>query len=216
MKARRNTGTGHRRTRQFLRLSIGAALMLSSIGAIWPDQAGAQFWGAAERAAARAAARRAGREAAERSVARSTHSAAARVARREAEDLFIHRWSSSLCSRTRPCPLPERIGNTFRGGSYNEKILGHDTTFYRVYTRPEYRLGVPGERYSYWSRSDARNSQAVIDSAIPVSRNGNTAGQQAAITMPRGTKVFEGVTASIPKGPVGGGSQVVIKGVRTQ
>lgn len=175
------------------------------------NPAGAQILGAAERAATRAAARRAERAAVERSVVRSERGAAGRAVRREAEDMVLRRWSTSLCGRTRPCPLPEKIGNSFRGGSYNEVILGHDTTFYRVYSRPKFKYGVPGQRYSYWSRSSARGTSAIIDGAIPVSRNGNVAEHQVTITLRKGTRVFDGYAAPLPRGPVGGGSQVVIE-----
>ncbi len=175
------------------------------------NPAGAQILGAAERAAARAAARRAERAAVERSVARSERVAAGSAVRREAADRVVRRWSTSLCRRSNPCPLPENIGNSFRGGSYNQVILGRDTTFYRVYSRPEFRYGVPGQRYSYWSRSSARGTGAIIDGAIPVSRNGNVAEKQVAITLRKGTTVFDGYAAPLHRGPVGGGSQVVIE-----
>lgn len=173
--------------------------------------AGAQIFGAAERAAARAAAGRAKRPAVKRSLERSERATAGSAFRREGADLLVRRWSTSLCRRPKPCPLPEKIGNSFRGGSYNEVILGRDTTFYRVYTRPEVKYGVPGERYSFWSRSSARGTGAVIDGAIPVSRNGNVAARQVSITLRKGTKVFDGYAAPLPRGPVGGGSQVVIE-----
>lgn len=167
----------------------------------------AQVLGAAERAAARAAARNAVRQ----SERRADGSAATRQAERKAADLLVRRWSTSLCGHARPCPLPENIGNSFRGGSYNEVILGRDTTFYRVYSRSELAYGVPGQTHSFWSRSNARGSRAIIDGAIPVSRNGNIAQRQVAITLPKGTRVFDGYAAPLPRGPVGGGSQVVIE-----
>lgn len=187
-------------------------LLLPDVVATSPARA--QILGAAERAAARAAARRAERAAVERSLARSESGAAGSATRRQAADVVVRRWSNPLCGRSRPCPLPEGAGNSFRGGSYNEVVLGRDTTFYRVYSRPEFRYGEPGKRYSYWSRSDARGTRAIIDFAIPVSSYGNTAWRRVAVTLPKGTRVYEGNA-----GPwrtkietrVGGGNQVVIQ-----
>jgi len=81
---------------------------------------------------------------------------------------------------------------------------------YRNYTDPKLRLGNPVDRHSYWSRSDARGTQAIIDHAIPVSRNGNVAARQVSVTFPKGTRVFEGRSSPFPGGPVGGGNQIVI------
>ena len=173
------------------------------------NTAGAQILGVAERAAARAAARRAERAAVERSLARSERVAAGNVARREAADMVLRRWSPNLRG-----PLPQYFGSSFRSGTYNEMRLGRDTTFYRVYANLETKYGVPGQAYSFWSRSDARGTRAIIDSAIPVLRNGNTALRQVAITLPKGTRVFEGIAGPWREGKgtiVGGGNQVVIE-----
>jgi hypothetical protein len=171
--------------------------------------AGAQILGAAERAAARAAARRAERAAVERSVARSERVATGNVARREAADFALRRWTPNLRG-----PLPNYYRDSFRSGTYTEKRLGRDTTFYRVYERLDAKYGDPGRSYAFWSRSDARGTKAIIDSAIPVLGNGNTASRQVAITLPRGTRVFEGIAGPWREGKgtiVGGGNQVVIE-----
>ena len=173
--------------------------------------------GAAERAAARAAARTAERKSAERAAKEAAAAVAARTGTKQAADAVVRRWYSVTCKPTKPCPLPQHVGNTFVGGSYNEVALGSDTVLYRVYANRLNRLGPSGQRYSYWSRSDARGTQAIVDSAIPVSRQGNTATRQVAVRVPQGTHVFEGRTQGIPHGgPVGGGNQVVVDGVRPE
>lgn len=187
-----------------IRLSALVLLPLSST--ITPTPAQAQWLRSAERAAVRAAERHAGERAAARTLAAR--------AGRQAADRLVHRWTVSLCKPARPCPLPERHASSFTGGSYSEVLLGKDTRLYRVYSRPGYRLGVPGERYSYWSRSDATGSRAVIDSAIPTTRNGNRAVRRVSIVVPRGVTVYEGTARGLPRGPVGGGSQVILDGVR--
>jgi multidrug efflux pump subunit AcrA (membrane-fusion protein) len=187
-----------------------------------PAYAPAQVAAAAERSAARAAARAAERSAAraaalaaERKAAeKAAQEAAARSAARQAGDRVVRRWNNALCKPSLPCPLPESVGRTFTGGSYDEVVLARDTVLYRVHADPSHRLGEPGQPFSYWTRSDARYTQAVIDSAIPVSRNANTAHLQVAIMVPKGTRLFEGRTASIPHGgPTGGGNQIVLERV---
>lgn len=180
-----------------------------------PAAVSAQIGAAAERAAARAALAGAERQAAER-AAKDVGGASSRRAMNEAVDRVVKRWSSSLCKSATPCPLPARVANTFKGGSYDEVILGKDTILYRNYQDPTHKLGMPGERFSYWSRSDARGTQAVVDSAIDVSRYGNTGERQVAVRVPRGTRIYEGVTQSIQRGPIGGGSQVMVDGVRLE
>lgn len=196
---------------QFLGAQLTRCAIAACVFTLLAPTVAAQVTSAVERAAARAAARSAERQAAERAAA-----AAARGAGRQATDRLVRRWSSALCKPSAPCPLPESVANTFKGGSYGEVVLGQETTVYRVYADPAHRLGRPGERYSYWSRSDARGTQAVVDGAIDVSRFGNTAQHQVAVRVPRGTRVYEGQSQSIERGPVGGGSQVVVEGVRPE
>ena len=178
-----------------------------------PGAASAQIGAAAERAAARAAVTAAERQSAER-TAKEAAGATSRRALNQAADRVVKRWSSSFCKPAVPCPLPAKTANTFKGGSYDEVILGGDTVLYRVFHEPAHRFGMPGERFSYWSRSDARGTQAAVDSAIDVSKYGNTAERLVAVRVPRGTRVYEGKTQSIERGPIGGGNQVVVDGVR--
>ena len=175
--------------------------------------ASAQIGAATERAAARAAVTAAERQAAER-AAKEAATATSRRAATQAADRVIKRWSSSLCKSAAPCPLPSKTADTFKGGSYDEVILGSDTVLYRAFHDPKHRFGVAGERFSYWSRSDSRGVQATVDSAIDVSRYGNTAERLVAVRVPKGTRVYEGLTQSIHKGPAGGGNQVVLDDVR--
>jgi hypothetical protein len=173
----------------------------------------AQIGAAAQRAAARAAATAAERQAigrAAKGVVRSTP----RNSVNHAADRVVKRWTSSLCKPSAPCPLDAKTANTFRGGSYNEVRLGRDTVFYRAYHSPTRKFGAPNARFSYWSRSDATGTKAVVDRGIEVSRYGNTAERLVAIKVPKGTRVFEGVTQRIHKGPIGGGNQVILEKAR--
>lgn len=195
--------------------SFSGVLCIAVLSAIvlLPGAVSAQIGAAAERAAARAALAPAERQAAER-AAKEAAGVSSRRAMNEAVDRVVKRWSSSLCKPAASCPLPAKVANTFKGGSYNEVMLGKDTILYRVFHDPTHKLGMPGERFSYWSRSDARGTQAVVDRAIDVSGYGNTAERLVAVRVPRGTRVYEGVTQSIERGPIGGGNQIVVDGVR--
>lgn len=186
--------------------------VLSTFGLL-PGAAAAQIGAAAERAAARAAVTAAERQAAER-AAKDAAGATSRRAVNQAADHVVKRWSSSFCKPAAPCPLPAKTANSFKGGSYDEVVLGGDTVLYRVFHEPAHRFGLPGERFSYWSRSNARGTQAAVDSAIDVSKYGNTAERLVAVRVPRGTRVYEGKTQSIERGPIGGGNQVVVDSVR--
>ena len=197
-------------------LALAAAVMNPFVAYGWVGAA-------AERAAQRAATQAAERAAAEQ-ASKAAAEAASRRAATNAADRVVKRWTSSLCKPAAPCPLPERTAGTFNGGSYNEVILGSDTVLYRAIHDPKFKFGKPGEP-SYWSRSDAKGVQAVIDSAIPVLRNGNTAERLVAIRVPKGKTVFEGKTQEIvfeektrgiERGPIGGGNQVVIDGVKPE
>lgn len=169
----------------------------------------AQITSAVKRAAATVAERHAVKRAAKGVVHTTPRSSV-----NHATDRVMKRWTSSLCKPTAPCPLDAITANTFRGGSYNEVILGRHTVFYRAYHNSARKFGDPNARFSYWSRSDATGTKAVIDKAIEVSRYGNTAERLVAIKVPKGTRVFEGVTQRIHKGPMGGGNQVVLEKVR--
>lgn len=191
---------------------LATCLAALSAPVAWTS-AEAQIAGAAERAAVRAASQTAQRRASESAAT----AAAGRQIIQGASDRVLRRWSLPLCKPELRCPLPPAVARTFRGGSYDEVILQKDTTLYRVYSDPAAKLGRPGEHYSYWSRSDARGLPAAIDGAIEVSRWGNTAQNQVAIRVPRGTKVFEGQAGRPDSGrPIGGGSQVVLEKVRPE
>jgi hypothetical protein len=190
-------------------LATSAALLVvaslaAPTGGFMPS-AEARVLNSARRAAAEAAKRNAARAAARRQ-------AFSQVATKT-PDVTVRTWTSALCKRSRPCPLPPQYANSFVGGTYREVRLGKDTRLYRVYSSPARRLGTPGEPHSYWTRSEARGTRAVIDSALPTSRNGNTARYRISIVVPRGTVIYEGIAAPLPRGAVGGGSQVVIKHV---
>lgn len=186
--------------------------LLCAIGLL-AGPASAQVGAAAERAAARAAVTAAERQGVQRATIEAAGTSSRRAATRSA-DRVVTRWSSSLCKPSTPCPLPARTANTFKGGSYDEVILGEDTVLYRAFHEPAHRFGAPGESFSYWTRSNARGTQAAVDSAIDVSRFGNTAERLVAVRVPRGTRVYEGKTQGTERGPIGGGSQVVIDRVR--
>lgn len=211
-----NSRTG--RGIQHIALLISAVTFFSLTA--WPTAAFAQIGAAAERAAGRAAMTAAERQAAN-SAAKEAAGAVSRRSATASADRVVTRWSASLCKPASPCPLPEKVAVTFNGGSYNELILGKDTVLYRVFHAPKFKFGDSTKSLSYWSRSDARGTQAAIDSAIDVSSRGNTAERLAAIRVPKGTRVFEGETraaggryGSPERGPVGGGNQVVVEDVK--
>jgi len=184
---------------------LASALLIAAV-----PHLSAQVIGAAERAAARAAGKAAERTAAERAAAKTITVKTSKTP----ADRVVKRWSNYICEQKSRCPLPQHVAQTFRGGSYNQVELQSNTVLYRVHADPALKLGRPGEQYSFWSRSDARGIQAAIDSAIPVSRNGNTAQLQTVIRVPRGTTVYEGITGQTAVGrTVGGGNQVVVKEV---
>lgn len=102
-----------------------------------------------------------------------------------------------------PGPLPEAIAKTFRSATYTENVSDGTTTLYRVYG------GKAGELGSYWTRTKPSGPvQSIIDSALDPSW-GNTATKTTSITLPKGTKFYEGVAAR-QGGLVGGGNQVYI------
>ncbi|MEQ1790259.1 MAG: hypothetical protein ABL857_07435 [Rickettsiales bacterium] len=172
----------------------------------------AQIGAAVERASVRAAATAAERQA----IERAAKGVVTRTTAHHAIDRVVRRWTSSLCKPTPPCPLDEKTANTFKGGSYDEIILGSDTVLFRAYHQPTRKYGMPGERLSYWSRSDATGTKAAVDSAIEVSRYGNIADRLVSIRVPKGTRVYEGTTQSINKGPIGGGNQVILDRIRPE
>jgi hypothetical protein len=184
-------------------------LVIASCAIAWSDLSYAQIGAAAERAAGRAAVSAAERQAASRATKDVAESSALRMAGKGA-DRVVKRWTSSLCNRSAPCPLPQKTSNTFVGGSYDEVVLGQDTVLYRAYHDPLFKFGKPGERFSYWTRSSVKGTQAVVDSAIPTSNKGNIAEQVVAAQIPKWTRIFEGRAAPIKRGPVGGGNQILM------
>ncbi len=189
------------------------ALFMCINALIYPEPVQAQLTSIIERAAVRAAAKSAKQQAATQSVRQNAVCSTTLSAGKAGSDKIVRRWTSSLCKPSNPCPLDAKLSNTFKGGSYNEVVLGKDTTLYRVYYHPERKLGAPGEPYSFWSRSNATGLQARIDSAIDTSRYGNLADKTVKIRVPEGTRIYEGVTQGIHKGPVGGGNQIIINKV---
>lgn len=173
----------------------------------------AQIGPAIERAAARAALKAAEMQAVKRATAGV---ATSRSSINQATDRVVKKWSSALCKPAAPCPLDEKTANTFRGGSYKEVILGRDTTLYRAYHNPDRKFGDPSGQVSYWSRSDATGTKAVVDRGIEVSRYGNTANRLVAIKVPKGTRAYEGIAHGIHKGPIGGGNQIILNKVKPE
>jgi hypothetical protein len=102
-----------------------------------------------------------------------------------------------------------RVGKTFEGGSYIEKVTTEDTTLYRTWGGQARPVG------PYWTRIEpAGPTQAVIDSALDPSW-GNNSINVTKITVPSGVTIYEGTTAP-QQGLVGGGSQVYIPKVDIQ
>lgn len=88
-----------------------------------------------------------------------------------------------------PGPLSERIAGTFRGASYTAIDLTEPTTLYRVYGEDGYDLG------QFWTRTRPSGpGQAQIDSALNPAW-GNDAQNMTEITVPPGTRIFEGSAA---------------------
>ena len=110
-------------------------------------------------------------------------------------------------------PLPEGIANTFSGGTYTESVLASDTTFYRVWSTEENRIG------RYMSRTPQNgNMQSQIDLALNPEW-GNSARFVEEVLVPKGTTIYEGYAAKqIINGGTGelagGGNQIFIKEVK--
>ncbi|MDT0223047.1 putative T7SS-secreted protein [Gordonia sp. AC31] len=104
-------------------------------------------------------------------------------------------------------PLEKWLAETFRGGSYTERVSTSPMTLYRTYTEGGRPLG------QFWTRTEPSGPlQARIDSAL----NPEWMNQATAVTrieVPAGTKYFEGAVApqEIYAGGVllGGGNQIV-------
>ncbi len=98
-------------------------------------------------------------------------------------------------------PLPAEVAATFRSGAYTEVITTGEVTLYRVFGGESRQMG------SFWTRTQpAGPLQSAMDLALP---SGNAATSVVEITVPAGTRIFEG-TAAPAFGQLGGGSQVYI------
>ena len=107
--------------------------------------------------------------------------------------------SSERYGPINPGPLPEKIAQSFRGGSYTESTLSQPTVFYRAYG------GKAGQLGSYWTRTPPSGPlQARVDLALR-SEWGNTATNVVKIEAPAGTKIYEGFVEA-QSGLLGGGS----------
>lgn len=84
----------------------------------------------------------------------------------------------------------ETVADTFRSSSYFETVLEEPLKVFRVYG------GDAGELGSYWSRVKPTGpAQATFDAALlPNFRN--SARKVAEVTIPAGTRIFEGVASS--------------------
>jgi hypothetical protein len=115
------------------------------------------------------------------------------------------RWNAA----NGPGPLGETVAKTFRGASYTERVTTEPIKLYRVYGGEASRIS------DYWTKTKPSGPvQATIDSSLDPLW-GNTKQKWVEVTLPRGTKIFEGASASIrnPSSGVnlsGGGNQIFI------
>ena len=98
-------------------------------------------------------------------------------------------------------PLPEKIANTFRSGTYDEVTTTEPTKLYRVYG------GSAGEMGAYWTRTKPSGPVQSISDCALLPQWGNNATSVVEIEVPIGTKFYEGVAAPQER-LVGGGNQV--------
>ncbi len=106
-----------------------------------------------------------------------------------------------------PGVLDDATAATFRSGSYTTTRINKTTTLYRVYGGNAKKIG------PYWTRTEPSGPlQSQLDSAL-VPEWGNTANNIITIRVPKGTTIYEGVTAPQSTGVgriLGGGNQVYI------
>jgi hypothetical protein len=105
-------------------------------------------------------------------------------------------------------PLPNGVATTFRSSSYTQVTLSQDVVLYRAFGGEARQLS------AYWSRTSPHGPlQVQIDSALNPAW-GNRATQVVTIRVPKGTVVYEGVSAAQPLAGggfvSGGGSQIYI------
>lgn len=116
----------------------------------------------------------------------------------------------NIYSPVNPHPtLPKYVQNSFSGGTFTEKVLTEDATFYRVYSDVVNKVG------SYMSRTPQYGGmQSQLDLALNPDW-GNTATYVTKVTVPKGTVIYEGTAApQVINGGAGvlngGGNQVFI------
>lgn len=215
--------------------SLAMASAISMVILLSPN-ADAQVAGAIERAIAkRAAAQAANREIRSAAAKHGSTAIAKRTAKgdylvkrwnnnlvKNWDEYWIKRWDQNFCNSKSPCPLPDNLGKTFHGGSYDEVILSKDTIMYRSYGGRSnafvgvYKLG--GQRVSWWKLEPSKGTAAVIDNALPAATTGNFAAKLARIRVPAGEKIYEGISGPIYAGQsnrmvaVGGKTQIAIVG----
>jgi hypothetical protein len=98
-------------------------------------------------------------------------------------------------------PLPQKVANNFRGGSYTQRMLAEETILTRVYG------GSSPPMSPWWSRTTPTGPlQARMDLALPT---GNSAQSIIQIKVPAGTIIYDGC-AGPQFGLLGGGNQVYI------
>ncbi len=105
-------------------------------------------------------------------------------------------------------PLQD-VALTFRSATYMERTLKKATTLYRVIGKDDNPAG------SFWTTTKPTGSvQSMLDSAI-LPEWGNPATNVVKITVPAGTRIYQGIAA--PQGGLlGGGIQVYIPQVEPQ
>ncbi len=107
-----------------------------------------------------------------------------------------------------PGPLSENVAKSFRSMTYKEYNAEESIVLYRVYGGRAKQLG------SYWTRVPPLGPlQSKIDHAL-LAKWGNTAENIIKINVPRGTRIFEGVS-SAQESLLGGGNQVFLQNVDT-
>ena len=214
------------------------SVMASAISMVilMSPNADAQVAGAIERAIAkRAAAQAANREIRSAAAKHGSTAIAKRTAKgdylvkrwnnnlvKDWDEYWTKRWDANLCNSKSPCPLPNNLGETFKGGSYDEVILSKDTIMYRSYGGSshafggEYKLG--GHGVSWWKLEPSKGTAAVIDNSIPAATTGNFAAKLARIKVPAGKTIYEGISGPIYARQssrmvaVGGKTQIAIVG----
>jgi hypothetical protein len=113
-----------------------------------------------------------------------------------------------------PLHIPDKKGritaDSFRSGSYSERLLTRNETFYRVASNENDLVG------PYWTKIYPKGHlQSKIDFALIPEFN-NNASWRGTMTLPKGTLIYEGIAAGQTAGPlgpiyIGGGHQIYLK-----